>query len=91
MRKNIISFSAICVLAAVKAEYPPFEVIVDGEPQTVYLMSKDKYTHDAEDKIEISLFKRTYFSKTPYLDPDQFFKPKMLGGFVEYTVDLNQM
>ena len=37
------------------------------------------------------MHKRTYFSLSDTLDPEQFFKPKMLGGFVEFTVDLSQM
>jgi hypothetical protein len=32
----------------------------------------------------------TALSTTPYLDPTTFFKPNLLGGAVEYDVDLSQ-
>ncbi len=31
----------------------------------------------------------TFLSKTPYLDPASYFKPNLLGGSVEFDVDLS--
>jgi hypothetical protein len=61
----------------------------------LYLASKDRYTHDPElDGVEISMWKRTYLSldsEMPAEGPPNFFKPKMLGGYVEFTVDLSNV
>ena len=32
----------------------------------------------------------TYLSETPWLDPNKYFKPNLLGGSVEYDVDLSR-
>ena len=64
---------------------------LDGEEKTVYLAARPWNQHEEGTEIGISMFRRTYFSLTPELDPDQFFKPKMIDGWVQYTVDLSNV
>ena len=37
------------------------------------------------------MHKRTYLTLSDTLDPEKYFSPKMLGGSVEYTVDLSNV
>merc|ERR1719313_1072449 len=40
--------------------------------------------------LNIPFNNRGYFSKSKTLDPNEFYKPNMLGGSFEYDVDLSQ-
>jgi hypothetical protein len=61
-------------------------VTVDGTPKTLYVAMGSSKSHDTT--ITIPYNERGYLSNTPSLDPNQFFRPNLLGGSIEFDVDL---
>lgn len=61
-------------------------VTVDGVPKTLYMAINSNKSHDST--ITIPYNQRGYLSNTPSLDPNQFFRPNLLGGSIEFDVDL---
>ena len=64
------------------------QVKEDGKEKTLYLTNQ---CSTSGDKIDCPHNGRATLSATPNLDPSGFYKPKLLGGSVEYDVDLSQM
>jgi hypothetical protein len=64
-------------------------VTLDGEDKTLYIVTKDGLSGGSG--IGIPHNTRGYFSETPDASPENFFKPNLLGGSVEFDVDLSQM
>merc|ERR1712151_1279217 len=46
--------------------------------------------YSSGENLNIPYNNRGYFSHSSSLDPEQFYKPNLLGGSVEYDVDLSQ-
>ena len=65
------------------------QVTVDGQPKTLYVVTPDGITGGSG--IGVPHNTRGYFSETPNASPENFFTPNLLGGSVEYDVDLSQM
>ena len=65
------------------------QVTVDGEAKTLYIVTPDGISGGSG--IGIPHNTRGYFSETPNASPENFFTPNLLGGSVEYDVDLSQM
>jgi hypothetical protein len=66
------------------------EIHEDGEPLEMYVAMTGGSTLSSAETLNIPLYDRGYFSKSATLDPEQFYKPNLLGGSVEYDVDLSQ-
>lgn len=94
------SFFAAC-LATAAMSFEMMETINDtwgswskmtiyenGSPKDVYVAMGS--SNSSGDTLNIPFNNRGYFSLSPSLDPSQFYKPNLLGGSVEYDVDLSQ-
>ena len=64
-------------------------VTLDGEAKTLYVVTNDGISGGSG--LGIPHNTRGYFSETPNASPENFFKPNLLGGSVEFDVDLSQM
>jgi hypothetical protein len=62
-------------------------VNVDGQDKTFYVATNVDKSYGKT--LNVPYNTRGYLSNTPSLDPNQFFKPNLLGGSVEYDVDLS--
>merc|ERR1712012_103499 len=71
--------------------YTPVTVTEDGEAKTVYIASPWWYTGGGGDNVTLPYGGRSYLSVTDYDDPEGFYKPNLLGGSIEYDMDLSQM
>lgn len=80
-----------CAFAQDKAPYPSFTVKVDGQDTTLYAVQPNWSEVTVVDSSDITFDhrNRVYFSWTDYLDTDQYFKPNLLGGSIDYDVDLS--
>jgi hypothetical protein len=97
MKKTFISACLASAAFSLTNELPTFDLIPngwqsiqithDGEPKTLYVAS-DSYSSSGN-RVTIPYNNRALLSQTPYMDPAQFYKPNLLGGSVEYDVDLS--
>ena len=71
--------------------YVPLTITEDGESKTVYLAAPFWFTGEGGDHISIPEGGRLYLSNTADLNPETFYKPNLLGGSVEYDVDLSNI
>lgn len=71
--------------------YQSLTITEDGASKTVYLASPFWFTGGGGSQIEIPEGGRLYLSNTPDLNPETFYKPNLLGGSVEYDVDLSNI
>ena len=74
------------------ATYDSLNVLVNGVSETLYLQVVDWAAATVTNQSDIGMTynSRAYLSYSPTKDPDQYFKPRLLGGYVEYDVDLSQ-
>ena len=70
--------------------YPSLTLKEDGVDKTVYIASPFWYSAEGGDHVTIPPGGRSYLSLTPELDPNNFYKPALLGGSVEFDINLNQ-
>lgn len=63
------------------------QVTVDGKQKTLYMAINSNKSGGSN--IVIPFGGRGYLSESASLDPNHFFKPNLLGGSVEYDVDLS--
>jgi hypothetical protein len=68
----------------------PIEVTVDGEVRTFYRQTGDPNTGSA-DAIYFGGPDGIKISETDSVTPEGFWKPNLLGGSVEFDVDLSNM
>ena len=69
------------------------EITVDGKSKDVYLASPTwfKGNNPSDDSaMDIPWGGRVYLAEAPNVDPEAIFKPNLLGGYIEYDVDLSQ-
>lgn len=64
------------------------QITEDGKPMTLYVAMSQTMSHDSTMVIPTNA--RGYLSKTASIDPTGFYRPNLLGGSVEYDVDLSQ-
>ena len=79
------------IAAATSAYFPAIDVTVDGAPTTLYVHYPEPWSEAtvSGDSVSFDFNNRMYLSKSPTTDPSQYFTPQMLGGYVEYDVDLS--
>jgi len=70
--------------------YTALTITEDGAAKTVYIASPFWYTGEGGDRVTLPYGGRSYLSNTNYLDPEGYYKPNLLGGSLEYDVDLSQ-
>ena len=69
-----------------------FDITVDGKSKDVYLASPTwfKGNNPSDDSaMDIPWGGRVYLAEAPNVDPEAIFKPNLLGGYIEYDVDLS--
>lgn len=66
--------------------WPSIQIKLDGQTKTVY---GAKYPHMSGDTLTMPAASGTYLSETPYLDPNSFFTPNLLGATLEFDVNLS--
>ena len=73
-------------------DFVPMNVTVDGQPTTLYIATPDSdwCTGGGGDKFVIPTGGRAYLSLEKATNPETYFKPKLLGGFVEFDADISQ-
>ena len=71
--------------------YSPINIEVDGEMKTFYIAAD--FTEGGGSQTDLSCPKngRGYIAETPYMvaDDPKYFKPNLLGGSVEWDIDLS--
>ena len=70
-------------------DWKTLNITEDGEAKTIYLATPTWFDGTGGDKVLIPEGGRLYFSTTPQLDPETYYKPNLLGGSVEYDVDMS--
>ena len=66
--------------------------MVDGVSTTLYVHHPDwSSATTSQSTLSYDYNNRMYLSTVESLDPSQYFKPNMLGGVMEYDVDLSQV
>ena len=88
-------FATACIAAlssSVNAQYPSLTAMENDQEITLYV----QYPNWASATTSGSSFSynynnRMYLSTSPTLDPQSFYKPNLLGGSMEYDVDLSQV
>ena len=84
-------YTSLVTMATVSASFPPIEVTVDGVPTTLYVQYPETWSSAtvSGDSVSFDFKNRLYLSESPTTDPSQYFTPQMLGGYLEYDVDLS--
>ena len=65
------------------------QVTVDGAAKTLYIATPDGISGGSG--LGIPHNTRGYFSEVPNGGPNDYFTPNLLGGSIDYDVDLSQM
>ena len=67
------------------------DVLVNGETKTMYVGAQyeDKVMTNSS-TLEVGYLQQAYLFETNDLQPENFFKPNLLGGTVEWDVDLSK-
>lgn len=72
------------------ASFPSLEATVDGQPTTLYVHYPNWSDATVDgDSVEFDFNNRMYLSESSETDTSSYFTPDMLGGYVEYDVDLS--
>ena len=61
----------------------------NGQTKTVYLGHPDWYSGVADDGVNLPEGARSYFFNTPDVDPNAVYRPNLLGGSVEFDIDMS--
>ena len=69
--------------------YVGFNILEDGAPKTVYIGSPFWFTGGGGDTMDIPPGGRIQLLTSPTLSPEAFYKPNLLGGYIEYDVDMS--
>ena len=70
--------------------FPTVDVKVDGQNKTLYIAHPFWWTATGGgDEIKIPHNGRAYLSETPNVEPEGYFMPKLLGGSMEYDIDMS--
>ena len=89
------NFAAACLAilssTANAQSYPPITVIEDGIDKTLYVQYPASWSTASTqgDTLSYGHNNRMYLSESPTLDTASYYKPNLLGGVFEYTVDLS--
>jgi len=82
------SFEMLAPVTDGNGSWSKMTITEDGVPKDLYVAMGTSESNG--NTLNIPFNNRGYWSLTPSLDPNQFYKPNLLGGYVEYDVDLSQ-
>ena len=91
MKSFIGALVARVALAGEVLPYVEVNVTVDGEPRTLYIGTPDSYwfTGGGGDEVVIPPNGRAYLVEKDNIDdPNNYFKPNLLGGYMEFDTTL---
>ena len=72
--------------------FPTVDVTVDTRKKTLYIANTPWWQAEGgSNNVKLPHNGRAYLSETPTLSPESYFKPKLLGGYMEYDVDMSQV
>ena len=83
-----------CVSFASVVDFDPIDITIDGKVRSLYATRFSWFNPNVtDDKATIFGNGRMYFTDQPnntaITDPDQIFKVHLLGGSIEYDIDLS--
>ena len=80
-------FADALIAAAALSEYSTIQIMENGIPETLYVASYFK--NSAGNTIDMPFNSGAVLIESPTVDPNHFYKPNLLGGSVDYDVDLS--
>jgi hypothetical protein len=80
-------FADALIAAAAVSEYSTIQIMENGIPKTLYVASYFK--NSAGNTIDMPFNSGAVLIESPTVDPNHFYKPNLLGGSVDYDVDLS--
>lgn len=72
-------------------KFPPVQIKVDGEDTTLYVQAAWSHPTVTGSSISYGYNERMYLSTSEYNDTSLYFKPNLVGGSLEYDVDVSQV
>ena len=78
---------ADAMIAAVASEYSTIQIMEDGIPKTLYVASYHK--DSIGNTIDMPFNSGATLIESPTIDVNHFYKPHLLGGSIDYDVDLS--
>jgi len=88
MSNDAFDFSDLSTVAEIPNGWSSIQITHDGAAKTLYVASGS--SSSGGNRVTIPYNNRAILSQTPSMDPNQYYKPNLLGGSVEYDVDLSQ-
>jgi hypothetical protein len=72
--------------------FVPVEVTYNEEPLTLYIATYDFPRGIGGDRVDLNPNARVYLTTEPNMnDPESYWKPDLLGGFVEYDTNFSSV
>jgi len=85
----LLSTAAMCQEVVVADNgYAAIQITENGKAKTLYVGDTHYGSHDKV--IDIPYNSRAMLMETNYMDPVKIYRPNLLGGSVDYDVDLSQ-
>ena len=84
-------FASACIAVVAHAQYPPLQVEVDGVEQTLYVQYPDwSEASISGANLSFDFNNRMYLSTQASLDTSAYFMPSLVGGSMEFDVNVSQ-
>ena len=87
LSNDAFDFSDLSTVNEIPNGWSSIQITHDGATKTLYVASGSYKS--GGNKVTIPYNNRAILSQTPSMDPSQYYKPNLLGGSVEYDVDLS--
>ena len=90
----IVTLGAFAAAVSAQDTYPSITVDYDGVMTELYVQypSWSEATTSADNTVvSFDFNNKMYLSWSPTLDTSQYFTPDLLGGYLEYDVDMSQV
>ena len=71
------------------SEWTALNIKEDGKDKTVYIAAPSYFKGEGGDHLKVPMNGRALLSNSPTLNPDKYYKPMLLGGSIEYDVDMS--
>ena len=94
MQRSFISTALLATFAAAQQQVAfPLKVKVDGEQVNMYMHQTEWSDMSVADENAITMNNRdrAYLSWSETPEPYSYFKPNLLGGYVQYDVDISKL
>ena len=72
--------------------FPTVDVTVDTRKKTLYIANTHWWNPEGgSNNVKLPHNGRAYLSESPTVSPESYFTPQLLGGYMEYDVDMSQV